>query len=123
MNDIHGPPEAIQNIVAVLGLRETGTVEKQVYEVDCNITSTLPSLSFAINDRLYHIPPQSYIRRMFTGLVFKTEICYVALLANSGSVSDWILGTNFLENFQSIYDVNMRRVALVPITPTATQLP
>ena len=86
--------------VAEVNDKSPGTT---VFEIDCLKVDTAPNLTFVIDEAYYEIPPTVYIKKKADGPLFKSSTCYVALLPNP-SAAKWLLGTNFLANFYSIFD-------------------
>ena len=115
-NDIYGPAKDVQQVLSLLGfedeLKSQGFKGDRLYEIDCLKVASSPAITFMIDGSYYMIPPTSYIRKKIEGLIFKTQTCYVAILANQESTDkQWILGTNFLSNFYSVFDINSRQIA------------
>lgn len=114
-NDIAGPTKAIQSIHRLLNVAgvqdEIEFKGNSLHEIDCLRVATAPMLTFIIDGAYYVLPPTSYIRKKVEGLIFKSETCYVALLAN-GSDNKWELGTNFLTNYYSVFDQETHQVGL-----------
>lgn len=113
-NDIYGPSKDVQQILILLGfgedIKSNGFKANKLYEIDCLKVASSPTLTFVIDGLYYVIPPTSYIRKKVEGLIFKSQTCYVSLLANEASKNQWILGTHFLSNFYTIFDISNRRI-------------
>ena len=112
-NDIYGPASDVQQVLKLLGFAQVdteGLKEDRLYEIDCLKVASLPPLTFIIDGAYYVIHPLSYIKKKVDGVVFKSSTCYVSILSN-GSKNRWDLGTNFVSNYYTVFDVNLRQVA------------
>lgn len=114
-NDIQGPKQDVKQILSVLGFKtlieDEGVRPGKLYDIDCLKVASSPTLTFVIEGLYYVVPPTAYIRKKTEGIIFKSETCYIAIHANDKSDGQWILGTNFLVNFYSIFDINARKIA------------
>lgn len=111
-NDIYAPTEAIKAMLKLLNFEEADRKynPSTLYEIDCLRVATAPSLTFVIEGAYYTVPPTSYIRKKVDGYIFKSSTCYVAMLP-SLSDNKWRLGTNFLANYYTVFDMDKRAVA------------
>lgn len=110
-NGLYGPQEDVQRIFTLLGLNAVSVGDKKyaVQEVDCLKAAEIPALSFSIDGYVYVVPATSFIRRKVDGLIFKSSTCFVDIFPLSAS-THWILGTDFLSNYYSTYDLASRTV-------------
>uniref|UniRef100_A0A6G1SM20 Cathepsin E n=1 Tax=Aceria tosichella TaxID=561515 RepID=A0A6G1SM20_9ACAR len=108
-DDIYGPSEAIKTMLRFLGFTDVDT-HAPLYEIDCLKVATAPTLTFVIDGINYTLPPTSYIKKKVDGFYFKSTTCYVALLPNL-SDNKWELGTSFLSQYYSVFDIERRVVA------------
>jgi len=117
-NEIYGPRKDVEQILILLGfgdeIGKDGFKTNKVYEIDCGKASTLPPIHMVIEGSYYTMKASSFIRKKTSGVIFKSEGCYVAILVNEASDNQWILGTNFLTNVYSVFDINSRKVGLMP---------
>lgn len=126
VNDLFGPREDVLRIMEALrsiggGIRiERSSNNEDLYEIDCLQVVNLPPLRFVINDVPYQIQPVDYLRKKVDGVLFKSATCYVAILPNDSSKS-WILGSNFLSNFYTVYDYNKKEIGIAARTGKSTQ--
>lgn len=111
-NDIYGPPGDVKQILKLLHIIKTEAEFKEdhLYEIDCLQVASTPPLTFIIEGAYYTIHPLSFIKKKVDGLIFKSTTCYLSILSN-GSQKTWELGTNFVANFYTVFDVNQRQVA------------
>lgn len=114
VNDFYGPREDVLRIMNLLGVvnnqkDNNELVEDKLFEIDCLKVINLPNLSFNIDGKPYVVSPSSYIKKKVDGLIFKSSTCYVAILP-SDSINHWILGSNFMSNFYTIFDLNQRQI-------------
>lgn len=114
VNDFYGPREDVMKIMNLLGLINSPrdfnkSEENNLFEIDCLRVVNLPNLSFNIDGLSYIVPPSSYIKKKIDGLIFKSSTCYVTILP-SDTISHWILGTNFISSYYTVFDLNKRQV-------------
>ena len=112
-NDFLAPKQDLVKILQLLGFEnvtETAFDSKKLYEVDCLKVADAPPLTVLLDGSHYVVRPTSYIRKKVDGWFYKSATCYVAILA-SKSEDEWELGTNFLANFQTVFDVQRQQVA------------
>lgn len=115
VNELYGPPDDVNLIMNLLGIsngdrKPTDEVkEHEIFEIECLRVAELPVLTFNIDGIAYHVPPSMYVKKKVDGIIFKTSTCYVTIFSNTES-NQWILGTNFLANYYSTFDINKRQV-------------
>lgn len=114
VNDFYGPREDVLRIMNLLGVINSQKdnnqlVEDKLFEIDCLKVVNLPNLSFNIDGTPYVVSPSSYIKKKVDGLIFKSSTCYVAILPRN-SINHWILGSNFISNFYTVFDLNKRQI-------------
>lgn len=121
VNDFYAPREDVYKIAAILGLNKTNneTTEDmtKLYELECSrVSGGLPRLYLSIDNTPYVVSPRSYIKQKIgaklSGPDSNSTTCYLSILPND-SPNQWILGTNFLENYYAAFDVDKRRVGLI----------
>lgn len=119
-NDIYGPARYVRQILVSLGAENVTNVydEGKLYAIDCLKVATAPTLTFVIDDAYYMLHPLSYIKKRTEGAIFKSMSCYVSILSN-GSDHKWELGTNFLSNYYTVFDLDQRSVAFGMLTNRA----
>lgn len=105
VSDIYGPAPAVQRIHALV--RRNSDVPL----IDCQEAERLPVLTFFIGGQPYSLTPANYVRRLVTSDASK---CYVAVWpirdTSVSNQSRWILGTNFLSAYYSVFDMDARQV-------------
>lgn len=118
LNDLYGPLDDVRNIMNLLNvakpinkLKKGDEAHDELYEIDCLRVVDLPNLTFNIDGMSYVVTPSMYVKKHVEGLVFKTSTCYVSILS-SRSNSQWILGTNFLSSYYTVFDLNRRQVGI-----------
>ncbi|XP_042578957.1 cathepsin E-A-like [Cyprinus carpio] len=110
---IGGPARDILLLQQFIGATPTAVGE---YLVDCVRISSLPVVSFLINNVEYSLTGEQYIRRETLN---NKEICFSGFQAIDvpspvGPV--WILGDVFLSQFYSIYDRGHNQVGLAHLS-------
>lgn len=78
-------------------------VDGEVYVFDCNKTSVLPNINFAIGNRVFSLTYEDYVFKYKDG-------CYSVLVG--GSNDFWIIGHVFIVKFYSIFDSTNNRIGL-----------
>ncbi|KAL1276694.1 hypothetical protein QQF64_036317 [Cirrhinus molitorella] len=106
---ISGPAREVLLLQQFIGATPTAVGE---YLIDCVRISSLPVVSFLINNVEYSLTGEQYIRRETLN---NKEICFsgfqsIDIPSPAGSV--WILGDVFLSQFYSIYDRGHNQVGL-----------
>lgn len=113
VNEVYGPRVDVQRIYSILN---TSHQASGLELIDCRRISNLPILTFNIDGIPYSMLPSNYIRKTTDGIIFKSETCYVAILPTDSTTSkQWILGTNFLGAYYSIYDMTYRQVGFASL--------
>lgn len=112
-NDIYGPPKHIMRILKHFGYSdiENDFDDEKLYDIDCLKVAQAPFITFVIDDAYYMLNPLSYIGRKTEGLLFKSQTCYLAILSNK-STNKWELGTRFVSNYYTVFDLRARQIAL-----------
>lgn len=122
VNEIYGPPEDILRIMNLLNVGKAAknvkldnstnngeTNQLDLYEIECLRVADLPIITIHIDGMAYTIPPAMYIKKKVDGMIFKTSTCYVTIFSNK-TPNQWILGTNFLANYYTVFDMNKRQI-------------
>lgn len=115
VNEIYGPLEDVLNIMTSLNVSTFNRpMDDQIYyynhEIDCLKIVNLPPITFNIDGILYSVPPEMYLKKNEDGLFTKTTTCYVAIFPHKLANNQWILGTNYLSNYYTVFDFNKRQV-------------
>ncbi|RXN38148.1 cathepsin E-like protein [Labeo rohita] len=110
---IGGPARDVLLLQQFIGATPTAVGE---YLIDCVRISSLPVVSFLINNVEYPLTGEQYIRRETLN---NKEICFsgfqsIDIPSPAGPV--WILGDVFLSQFYSIYDRGHNRVGLAHLS-------
>lgn len=114
LSDIYGPRE---DVMRIYNLLNTSHQASGLQLIDCRRIAQLPTLTFAIDGIPYALLPSNYIRKTLDGKIFKKETCYVAILPAAGGegAREWLLGSNFLGAYYSIYDITYRQVGFAAL--------
>lgn len=113
LNEIYGPREEVRQIYSLLNTTRQQRGELEL--IDCRRLPSLPVLTFTIDGIPYALLPSNYIRKTTDGSIFKSETCYVAILA-SNEAGKWILGTSFLQAYYSIFDMTYQQVGFASLS-------
>lgn len=108
-NYIHGPSESIRVLLRLLGVDE-GSEGRPLREIDCSKVANSPTLTFVIDGTQYPVPPTSYIKRKIDSSHSNSSTCFIGLQSNL-SDNRWELGTSFLLNFYTVFDMENLSVA------------
>jgi len=112
LTDLYGPRDDVMKIYALLNSsRQKSGLEL----IDCRRISSLPIITFTIDGIPYPLLPTNYIRKTVDGAIFKSETCYVAILPSDSHRNEWILGTNFLGTYYSMFDMTYRQVGFATL--------
>ncbi|XP_056603700.1 nothepsin [Triplophysa dalaica] len=111
---IAGPSKDILILQQFIGATPTAIGE---YLLDCTQISSLPVVSFLINQVEYSLTGDQYVRRE---ILNNKEICFSGFQAIDMPMSPygplWILGDVFLSQFYSIYDRGHNRVGFAHLS-------
>nr|XP_055046638.1 nothepsin [Misgurnus anguillicaudatus] len=113
---IGGPSKDILMLQQFIGATPTAIGE---YLLDCARISSLPVVSFLLNDVEYSLTGEQYVRRE---ILNNNEICisgFQSIDVPSPAGPMWILGDVFLSQFYSIYDRGHNRVGFAHLSPTS----
>lgn len=111
LNEVYGPRDEVNKIYRFLN---TSHQESGLELIDCRRRSSLPLITFTIHGIPYVLLPSNYVRKTTDGGIFKSETCYVAILA-SDKAGKWILGTNFIGSYYTIFDMTYRQVGFATL--------
>lgn len=104
------PRNEVEGFFDKLGVSFRGS--SKLHLVDCN--RSLPPIDFVVDSIAYRITPMHYInKRVVNGKV--TGECYLGIKAHRSS--DWVLGTNFLSAYYTVFDAQNKQVGFA--TPAA----
>lgn len=107
VSDTYGPRDEVQKLYNVLG----ALIDNSLPLIDCRRRGDLPSVKFIIDNQSYTLLPRYYVRRLPDNRRFRHDTCYVAILPHDEyHPRQWILGTYFLTNYYSVFDMARRRV-------------
>lgn len=111
LSEIYGPRDEVNKIYQLLN---TSHQQSGLELIDCRRISSLPVMTFTIDGIPYTLLPSNYIRKSGDGGIFKNETCYVAILA-SDRAGKWVLGTNFIKSYYTIFDMTYRQVGFATL--------
>lgn len=113
INEFYGPLVDVQKIYSMLSTTHQAS---GLELIDCRRIPDLPNLTFTVGEVPYSLPPSSYIRKTTDGIMFGNETCYVAILpTDSANSKQWVLGTNFLSAYYSIFDIASLRIGFASL--------
>lgn len=112
LNGVYGPKACVDKIYDYLGANNP-KADETLTLLDCRRlnSNTLPTITFIIDDRFYQLKPKDYIKQAPDSL-YGGNTCYIAIFPNEGQPKRWILGTNFLESYYTVFDVREKIMAL-----------
>lgn len=113
VSEIYGPANDVYRIYALLNVNMSGHSEF-VPMIDCQRIHQLPILQFTIDGLSYPVLSTNYVRKIDVGR--KSESCYIAILpSREYNRYQWVLGTNFLSAYYSIFDMVNRQVGFATL--------
>lgn len=113
INEVYGPKDQVKRLYDLLST--VPSADGGLPLIDCRRISQLPTLTFNVDGIPYVLLPSNYIRKTTDQSTFKSETCYVAVLPLESQSNQWILGTNFLGAYYSIFDLTHRQVGFASL--------
>lgn len=116
VNELYGPSDQVKKIYDLLNaVKSSSSSGEDLQLIDCRRIGQLPILTLNIDGVPYSLLPSNYIRKTTDGSAFKSETCYVAILPLNSQSGQWILGTNFLGAYYSVYDLTYRQIGFASL--------
>lgn len=101
---ITGPSEDIKLLHKLIGAQRIG----QLFEVNCIVVPTLPSILVTIGGQAFPLQPNQYINNV-------ANVSCVTVFRPLDAQNIWILGTAFLKSYYTKFDLRHRRIGFASL--------
>lgn len=100
-NTIIGPNNEVNQLQTAIGARKH--LKTGQYLIDCSIVSSLPTVNFILNGKIFPLNGKDYVVRFN-----EQDVCISGFIGSK--VSSWILGNIFNKRYYTTFDLGNNRI-------------